>query len=57
MAVSALPTLRAAPDQMRAEIDVWVPKRVEVFLRPPMPVGGLPAETADLFQERESQPN
>eukprot|EP00908_Phaeocystis_cordata_P016681 Transcript_27974.p1 GENE.Transcript_27974~~Transcript_27974.p1 ORF type:complete len:505 (+),score=203.91 Transcript_27974:492-2006(+) len=57
VAVSALPTLRAAPDQMRAEIDVWVPKRVEVFLRPPMPVGGLPAETADLFQERESQPN
>ena len=48
VAVSALPTLRASTDEMRCEIDVWVPAKVEVFLRPPMPVGGLPVETADL---------
>ena len=47
VAVSMLPTLRASPDEMRAEIDVWVPAKVEVFLRPPMPVGGLPADTEE----------
>ena len=46
--VSALPSLRAGAgdaDGWRAQIDVWVPKKVEVFLRPPMPVGGLPVDT------------
>lgn len=48
VAVSALPTLRASADEMRCEMDVWVPAKVEVFLRPPMPIGGMPVETADL---------
>ena len=39
LAVSCLPTLRAtSPEEMQLEIDVWVPAKVEVFLRPPMPV-------------------
>ena len=51
VAVSALPTLRAGADEMHAEIDVWVPAKVEVFLRPPMPIGGLPADTADTVSD------
>ena len=46
VAVSCLPTLLATSAvEMQLEIDIWVPAKVEVFLRPPMPVGGLPAET------------
>jgi hypothetical protein len=48
VAVSCLPTLRASsPEEMQLEIDIWVPALVEVFLRPPMPVGGLPADTEE----------
>ena len=44
--MSCLPTLLATSAvEMQLEIDIWVPAKVEVFLRPPMPVGGLPAVT------------
>ena len=32
--------------RMHAKLDVWVPKGVEVSLRPAMPIGGLPNEMA-----------
>jgi len=53
VAVGAVASLRAAAaargvkadadEAMRLVVDVWVPKGVEVSVRPPMPVGGLPA--------------
>ena len=43
--LSALASLRAAaPDGMRVVLDVWVPRGVEVSVRSPMPIGGLPVD-------------
>ena len=48
VAVGALASLRApaSPGAMRVVIDVWVPQGVEVSLRRPMPVGGLPVDVS-----------
>ena len=46
VSLGALASLRKATDEnaMRMVIDVWVPKGVQVSLRPPMPIAGLPNE-------------
>ena len=41
ISVGALASLRKA-DSMRLVLDVWVPKGVQVALRPPMPISKLP---------------
>ena len=33
---------RASGEPLTTELAIWVPKGVEVALRPPMPTGGLP---------------
>ena len=40
--VSCLSTLEQPP--LHAEIDVYAPRGVEVFVRRPMPIGGLPID-------------
>ena len=40
VSVGCLPTLQQGA--LEATLAVWVPRGVEVFVRPPMPVGGLP---------------
>ena len=42
LSIGALASLRRTEGAMRLVIDVWVPKGVEVSLRPPMPISGLP---------------
>ena len=46
ISVGALASLRKEPgsEGMRTVIDVWVPVRVRISLRPPMPIAGLPNE-------------
>ena len=46
VSLGALASLRKATDEnaMRMVIDVWVPRGVQVSLRPPMPIAGLPNE-------------
>ena len=46
ISVGALASLRASPAGMRCVIEVWVPKGVQVSLRPPMPIGGLPNQVS-----------
>eukprot|EP00965_Chrysotila_dentata_P088425 2920047-Pleurochrysis_carterae.AAC.5 len=46
VAVSCLSTLDTS-ETLVAEIDVWVPRSVEVSVRAPMPVAGIPTNTVD----------
>lgn len=43
VSVGCLSTLQVGP--LEATIGVWVPRGVEVFVRPPMPIGSLPTNT------------
>ena len=44
VSLGALASLRKSAAGMHCTIEVWVPKGVQVSLRPPMPIGGLPNE-------------
>ena len=47
ISIGALASLRAAAGgSMRAVLEVWVPRGVQVSLRPPMPIARLPNDVA-----------
>ena len=47
VSVGALASLRRGDGALKATLDVWLPKGVELFVRPPMPIAGLPTAQAD----------
>ena len=48
VSVGALASLRRGDGALKATLDVWLPKGVELFVRPPMPIAGLPTAQAEV---------
>lgn len=48
VSVGALASLRRGDGALQATLDVWLPKGVELFVRPPMPIAGLPTAQAEV---------
>ena len=40
-------TNKNTAEALKATLDVWLPKGVELFVRPPMPIAGLPTAQAE----------
>ena len=51
VSVGALASLRRSDAGMACVIEVWVPQGVQVSLRPPMPIAGLPNEPPEFEDE------